>query len=188
VATNPTTGELEVFHPPAAPTGYTLSKAFAALEGSGKGVWIDAKDIDKPARCERMATALEQWSRRPNQVLVEFPSAVAFNDPRIAACVGRLRSMQIRRSFYVPPLADACANESNPTCAKYQKSVTAAVGSGLFSDLSFDESGLEMMLRIPAASRLRWNTWAIPVAQIGGSSYKNYGFVIVDSAGDLNFH
>lgn len=188
VANNPSTGELEVFHPPAAPTGYTLSKAFDALEGSGKGVWIDAKDIDNPIHCEKLATALEQWSRKPKQVLVEFPPTVLFSEPKIARCVGRLRSMQIRRSFYVPPLADACATLSNPTCSQYQKTVTAAVESGLFSDLSFDESGLEMMRRIPAASRLRWNTWAIPVARVGESSYKNYGFVIVDSAGDLNFH
>ena len=191
----PNGSELEVNHPPVAFTGYTLREQFAVLAGSGKGLWIDSKDLGGPAQCQQLATMLEGWPDRPKQILVEFPPSIALTQADTAACLVRLRALGARRSFYVPTeQANACSESvragkpNAPECLDLNRTLQKAMASGLLSDLSFDFAGYDAMRQVPGANSLRWDTWGVQANEASVERFKGFGFVIIDVAMDQNFH
>lgn len=186
---------IEVYHPPAAPVGFTLSEVLDLAVANRKGLWIDAKDLSVETQCERLQRQLAESRSKVANLLVEFAPNLDLGLPSIRACMQGLQALGIRRSYYVPTgLASACSadiraghGQSTP-CVQFRSAVVKAIGAGMYSDIGFDYSGLEAVRTVPGADRLRWNTWGVSPDVVRDGEYSGFGFVIVDVSGDPNHY
>ncbi len=193
VVDDPGHDAVQVHHPPQAATGFTLRDVLDLAAPGRTGVWIDAKDLDLGAGCERVARDIERTPRH-GEVMFEFPpSSLAV--PAAQGCAARLRALGVRRSYYVPTdSANTCAfalrghRGSVPACDAVRQAVERAVASGLYTDLSFDFDGVEAMQAIPSAVSLRWNTWNLRAEQTSDGRLKSFGMVLLDASEDVNHY
>ena len=182
-------GSLDVRHPPAGRTGFTLEHVFDIVSGRQKKIWIDGKNIDEPKACEALSDFIRKNANRVNEILIEFPSNIISADPSALACARQLREDGFRTSFYIPSdTASRCSAKETDAdaCATLSRIVTDVVRSEAFSDLSFDFSGYAAIKTIASARSLRWNTWTIRADSFLAFPRQDFDLIIMDSYADPN--
>lgn len=187
--------EIEVFHPPALPTGLQLATLLQTAAASGTALWLDGKDLDV-RHCQTLAAQLSAWKNRlSSPVLIELSPFVDMQSDVWRNCAAQLRSDGMRVSYYVPPQpAEECAAAMSvhsgvaPACSKLQRAIQLAVSSGMFTDLSFDFSQLGAVQAVTDAKKLKWNTWGVQPENLSDPNLKSFGLIIVDVAGDPNHY
>jgi hypothetical protein len=181
---------LNVYHPPAAATGFSIEHVFRIAQARKNKLWIDAKNLSDPSSCDKLASYLEVNHVRVGQLLVEFPWDSSRRLIDLQSCGKRLRSISARTSYYVPThILVPCAESpiaNAEACKELDDHVQHAMASGIFSDLSFDFLGYPAMKRIPGADHFKWNTWAIKAKDFHRFPRKSFGFVIMDTTTDPN--
>lgn len=181
---------LNVYHPPAAVTGFSIEHVFRIAQARKNRLWIDSKNLDDPVACDKLASYLEVNHGRVGQLLVEFPWESSRRLIELQSCGKRLKSIRARTSYYVPthflvPCAESPISNAE-ACKALDAHVQKAMASGIFSDLSFDFLGYPAMKRIPGAENLKWNTWTIKAIDFHRFPRKSFGFIIMDTTTDPN--
>jgi glucan phosphoethanolaminetransferase (alkaline phosphatase superfamily) len=181
---------LNIYHPPTVATGFTLNHVFDIAATRRSSLWIDAKNIDHPSKCDRLADFLENNYQRVGKILVEFPPDSFKRVDELKSCADRISKIGAKTSYYVPTTElIACSksrDERSSACAELKLIVSTAINANIFSDLSFDFAGFSGMSVIPESRNLRWNTWAIAASDVLDFSSTRFDFVIVNSVGDPN--
>ena len=171
--------DIYVYHPPRGnKTNMTLDVVLAALQSADRShaLWIDGKNIDRPAACERLRGKLSPGGAgKPDTlgaVLVEFPSHTDFTDPRVLSCANQLKTAGMFTSFYIPTGAGlSCMKSAGADCAAFTETVADATTSGMFTDLSFDFRLYDLVKNTVATQNppreLRLNHWGATAADLG---------------------
>jgi len=183
--------KLNIYHPPKIATGLNIEHIFSIAQARKNSLWIDAKNINDPTACMKLTAYLEKNYARVGQLLVEFPWVA--NKEGLAdlrSCSERLRFIGVRTSYYVPThLLMPCAEnpaKNSASCKELDDNIQKAIGSGMFTDLSFDFLGYPAMMRIKDADKLNWNTWLIKAKDFYRFPVNQFGFIIMDSSADPN--
>jgi len=183
-------GKMNVRHPPAPATEFTIEHIFSIAEMRKTRLWIDAKNLDDPAACNQLADYLEKNWQRTGQVMVEFPSSAASILEQLSGCSKRMRRYGIKTSFYMPSeLLLSCARDvsgKSTECNQLDQVEKKVAASSLFSDLSFEFDGYAAMQRFKQTQRLKWDTWVIPAQDYGRFPRDAFDFVILDTWSDPN--
>lgn len=182
--------ELQVFHPPAKPTGLSLEHVFSIAQARKTSLWIDSKNLEKPEACNTLASYLEKNHSRVGQIFVEFPWASSMHLQGLSACGQKMLALGVRTSYYVPThFLLPCAEDPDThadACKSAGENVLRAMRSGMFTDLSFDYAGLPAMQRMQGADRFKWNTWAIKPKEFHLLPRQKFDFIIMDTSTDPN--
>lgn len=181
---------LEIHHPPAPATGFSIDHIFKIASARHNSLWIDAKNIDNPASCSTLASYLEKEHQRVGKILVEFPSNSIERITELRDCTSKLHSISARTSYYVPTeLAQECLKNldyENKACQALQNDLKKATESGIFTDLSFDIGYKSAIEKYSPPSKIHWNTWAIKPQDFKKSHLDDFDFVIMDTSSDPN--
>lgn len=181
---------LNVYHPPATSTGLQIDHIFSIAQARKNSLWIDSKNLDDPAACNKLASYLELNHSRVGQIFVEFPAGASSRLGELQTCGHRLKSFGARSSYYVPThLLVPCAENPGTNasaCKELDEHVQNAMASGIFTDLSFDFLGYPAMKRIQGADKFKWNTWGIKSQQFHRFPREDFKFVILDTSTDPN--
>lgn len=181
---------LNVHHPPAAETGFNIEHIFQIAQARHNSLWIDAKNIDDPASCDKLASYLEKEHHRVGTILVEFPPNSKDRLSELRSCAQRLHEIGAKTSYYVPTeLAEICSKKTNPdnaACASLFKELDAAISSGIFTDLSFDFAYYLAIKKFQPAKALHWNTWAIQPKNFHKIPSGDFDFIIMETSSDPN--
>lgn len=181
---------LNIYHPPTVATGFTLKHVFDVAATRRSSLWIDAKNIDNPSKCGRLADFLEDNYQRVGRILVEFPPDSFKRVDELKSCSQRISKIGGKTSYYVPTAElIACSrsqDDRSSACTELKLMVSTVINANIFTDLSFDFAGFSGMSVIPESRNLRWNTWAIAASDVFDFLGTRFDFVIVDSVGDPN--
>jgi len=182
--------QINIYHPPAASTGFNLEDVFQIAQHRKSMLWLDSKNINNLQACNTLADYLVNNSHRVGKILVEFPSDSVEKIDELKTCAGRIKNLGIRTSFYIPTLyAIPCsedANKNSDACVRLNQAVKKAVESDMFSDLSFDFAAYLAIRDIPNSQKLTWNTWAIASDKFHSFPKENFNFIIFDTHTDPN--
>ena len=161
--------DIEITHPPKPATGFDLDDMLKNSQLSTKLLWLDSKNLDTSAACERLLTAIKPMRGRFRSAIVEFPSGTPVSGG-LADCAGQFRALGLATSHYVSTdTAKACAKqhagngsaESQESCNKLKSELDAAHASGIYSDISFDVRALPAIRALDVSRNFRWNTWNV---------------------------
>ena len=181
---------LNVYHPPSGSTGFRIEHIFNIAQHRKNSLWIDAKNINDSAACEKLTSYLEKNHKRAGEILVGFPPKSVDNISTLLSCGQKLKALKIRTSYYVPTdTLTSCAEDSsqnNGACRDANSSVQKAISSGIFTDLSFDFSGYAAIKKIKGAEALKWNTWTVDAKKIHLFPRQDFDFIIMDTSSDPN--
>lgn len=182
--------DLNVYHPPAMSTGFSIEHIFSIAQARKNSLWIDSKNLDDPSACNTLATYLEYNISRVGQVFVEFPDGAVSRIAELESCGRRLKGIGAQTSYYVPThwLIPCTENsiKNAIACKNLDDSVQTAMRSGVFTDLSFDFLGYPAIKRIKGTENFKWNTWAIKAQDFHRFPRKDFRFVIMDTSMDPN--
>jgi len=182
--------KLNLYHPPTTPTGFNINHIFSIAQARKNSLWIDAKNVSDPINCNKLVSYLEANHTRVGQILVEFPSDATARLSDLQSCGRRLKSIGVRTSYYVPThLLIPCAENPTKNASTFKElndHVQKAMASGIFTDLSFDFRGYQVMKRINGADKFKWNTWTIKAQDFHRFPHQDFSFVIIDSSTDPN--
>ncbi len=182
--------ELNVYHPPAIATGFRIEHIFSIAQERKNSLWIDSKNLDKPKACNKLVSYLESNHTRVGQIFVEFPPSEFGLMSELQSCGQRLRSINVRSSYYIPThLLVPCAENATQNavaCKELNDNVQKAMSSGIFSDLSFDFRGYSAMKRLMGAENFRWNTWTVKPQDFSNFPRQDFDFIIMDTSTDPN--
>ena len=183
-------GRLNVYHPPTVATGFTIKHIFDIAAKRRSSLWIDAKNIDQPSNCLLLASFLEGNYQRVGKILVEFPPASIKRLGDLKSCAQRILNIGAKASYYVPTeellICSNSHNKRSGVCEEIKSILSAALTSEMFSDLSFDYSGINGIRMVQESRILGWNTWAIAASDLVDFPRADFDFLIVDSGGDPN--
>lgn len=163
-------GALSVHHPPQESVGLTFETIVDIANRRKSSLWIDAKNIDDPAKCLVLADAVEGSSPRGAVVTIEFPPGTRFDDPGLRGCATKLRSKGFKTSYYVPTeRLKACAADlgkepdarKSGSCGALDLELEGASRAGMFTNFSFDYSSVLAMETLSSGRLLRWNAWNV---------------------------
>lgn len=179
---------LDIRHPPAAITGFTLEDVFGILEGRDKKIWIDGKNIDQHEACTVLLEFLEANNGRVGEIFVEFPGRTLSAGPAVTDCVRRVASIGVRTSLYIPSNASECTQPAvhENGCIELSMLIDEAVRSELFTDLSFDFSNYSAVKSVSSAKSLRWNTWSVRTDTFHMIPREDFDYVIMETYSDPN--
>lgn len=181
--------ELLVFHPPAKNTGLDINLILKLAKNKKSSIWIDGKNIENPKNCLVLSEKIVA-ADMGHHILVEFPSYSHHHSLDLKGCVSKLISSGAATSYYVPTdLLLACSkeleiSESNllqESCKRLSLDLEAALNSELYTDYSFDFSGEKAMKTLQSTSQLKWNSWHVPLAEIGNINGEMYRLLIFDN-------
>lgn len=182
--------KLSIYHPPATATGFELEHIFAIASSRKNKLWIDSKNLNEPAACQKLLKYLEKNRRRVGEILVEFPENSVHNINELNSCAMNLRKLEVRTSYYVPThLLLPCAKDlvlNNADCSSLNAILQQAIKSGIFTDLSFDFLGYSAMQKIKGADKLAWNTWAVNPLEFHKFPRHDFRYIIMDTSTDPN--
>lgn len=182
--------KLSVYHPPAVATGFEIEHIFSIAAHRKNKLWIDSKNLDDPAACQVLKTYLEKNQSRVGEIFVEFPAGAVAHLKELRACALDMKKMGVKRSYYVPTHSLVpCAQDSvknKLACQSLHADVSAAMDSGLFSDLSFDFAGYSAMQRLDGAKRFGWNTWTVKPQDFHKFPRQDFNYIIMDTGTDPN--
>ncbi|WP_417068865.1 sulfatase-like hydrolase/transferase [Niveibacterium terrae] len=179
-------GSLDIYHPPAAPTGLSLEHIFSIAESGRRSIWLDSKNINHKEQCATLSEYLKVNRSRVGKLLVEFPAETIESVAEIADCATKIRSYGAKTSYYVPTdLAISCSHD-NSRCHELEQIISRAVESGAFSDLSFDFNGYSSISSIKVARKLKWNTWGVSVDSFSRIPRGRFDFIIIGTSNDPN--
>ena len=77
-------------------------------------------------------------------------------------------------------------DKGSGSCEKIKSIISAALTSEVFSDLSFDYSGIDGIRVAPEWKTLSWSTWSIAASDLEDFPRADFDFIIVDSGDDPN--
>ena len=107
----------------------------------------------------------------------------------IRECVKKLKSIpNVFVSYYVPTeIAVACSKfiydgnafNSNSSCGLLKKDLLAAKNSKLFTDISFDSSGVKAIEAIEFLSSFKWNTWHVAPSELKALQPNRFRMIIL---------
>lgn len=181
-------GALSVNHPPKASVGFYFDQVAEIAKRRKLSLWIDAKNIDNPDNCEILSRTLEDALLTRETTTVEFPPNTDFNDEQLRNCAQRLRQNKIRTSYYVPTdtlkecsksLRDDAQFSTSAPCTALDKKLADAYLSQLFSNISFDYSGLAAIEASTSGRKLRWNTWNIRPHEYPSIAHEKFDMIIL---------
>jgi glucan phosphoethanolaminetransferase (alkaline phosphatase superfamily) len=182
--------ELNIYHPPTIASGFQINHMFDIAEARKNNLWIDSKNLDDPIACSKLISYLTLNRARVGKILVEFPSKASRKLKELKSCGDGLKTIGVRRSYYVPShLLLPCAENRKKNafaCNELQENLQRVMDSGIFSDLSFDYLGYPAMKSIQHTRKYKWNTWAIRPQDFHRFPYKDFSFVIMDTSKDPN--
>jgi glucan phosphoethanolaminetransferase (alkaline phosphatase superfamily) len=166
-------------HPPLPAVGVTLAEIDQLATQQKRSVWIDAKNIDDPARCLNLQSYLSTRPGNAPAVLVEFPSKAATRLNELEPCLNAIRRLRHQTSFYVPTatLLD-CTRNDQASCDELAATLQQVRESQLFDAISFDYRGLDAIEATPAVASLRWNIWGVPIEDVETLSPDRFDHVI----------
>jgi len=172
-------GTLAVTHPPAPAVGLSLLDIDQVAVGRNRSLWIDAKNIDDPARCELLRSYLAARDVTAPRALLEFPAAAASRLGELTSCATDLRRLGHRTSFYVPTARLlACARNEINACEQLAGELRNITDSALFDAISFDHRGLPAIESLSEAQAFRWNVWSVPIESVEALALERFDFVI----------
>ena len=179
-------GRIEVVHPPRTPVAFELREALDIIGSRARFLWIDAKNIDDPARCHALVRELS--TDLAPEVLVEFPPDSRAALDRLAACARDFARLGLRVAWYLPTeRAIRCSRDlssgvpSPNSCGSLRADLADVSDSRLFSDLSFDYRALRAVEDLDGSSDFRLNTWNVAPDRITEELLGKFGAVIVDT-------
>jgi hypothetical protein len=180
----------DIYHPPLEPTGFRLEHVFDILSGRNKKLWIDAKNLNDERACSALHGYLTNRVSLLGEILVEFPPNSVDDDGKIFPCARALRGLGVRTSFYVPsePLMECASSraERRQACSVVSDVVRNAIDSGAFSDISYSLGGHPVILGLPEARQVRWNTWGVSARQFSRLPRDDFDYIILDTEWDPN--
>ena len=182
--------KLSIYHPPLVATGFEVEHMFAIASARKNKLWIDSKNLHDPVACHTLQRYLEKNHTRVGEIFVEFPAESAPRLSELRSCAYGLRQLGIRTSYYVPtnwllPCAEDAQN-NQAACISLRGALDAVMGSGLFSDLSFDFGGYPAMKRIERARKFKWNTWTVKPQDFHKLPREDFSYIIIDTSSDPN--
>ena len=184
-------GKILAYHPPAENTGLSLNDIFAAVKSNQKlAFWLDGKNLNSQKKCDSLQIFLANETPEQSMgVLVEFPSGSHKIANKIANCLRNLIEKDlIHTSYYVPTgLAVHCSNQilsgvtfkDASSCRSLEVELAAVKNTGLFTDISFDYSGLRAIEEIDFLSSLSWNTWHVKAEELTSLSPSRFRMIIL---------
>jgi glucan phosphoethanolaminetransferase (alkaline phosphatase superfamily) len=165
-------GTLALTHPPKTDVGFRLKDVFDIASRNRLAVWIDGKNLDRPANASKLLNFLRDSIGKPEGNLVEFPSYTHRNKDSLKGITDGIKTLGLATSYYVPTeLGKKCRVsmnagrpfKSDSSCIALEKDLGKALQSGLFTDFSFEFGNLRLMEMMPFTRALRWNTWGMPL-------------------------
>ena len=157
---------LELFHAPAPNTGMELTTVFEIAKKKKLSLWLDGKNLHEPDNCHTLAEFLKNRRKDANKILVEFPSGSYMNQ-KLREGIEELKKMECNISYYVPTeaakkcseaLASGIEFKKEKSCQLLKTEIDSVKDSRLFTDISFDYSGIRAIEKIEAAKKFTWNT------------------------------
>jgi glucan phosphoethanolaminetransferase (alkaline phosphatase superfamily) len=157
-------GKFSAYDPSEKSVDIELEKILRLAKNNNLAIWISINNLQAGQDCIALARTLSSHMPFRRQVLVELHPETDGAFHELASCAQNLRQHGMRTAFTVQRDKLLACNGHTPqdttrahACATLEKDLAGAADSGLFTDFSFDIAGLEVMERLPAAGRLRWN-------------------------------
>ncbi len=163
-------GKLFIHHPGAENAGLELDMVFDLAIESQNALWISGKNLDTSRTCSTLLNFLKSAKPASSSILVEFPFGAHKNGTELDSCANAIMASGFFTSYHVPSgLAKSCSQElkngqafdSVQSCRTLKQDLELAFEGGLFTDLSFDYSGIRAVENIEVANLLQWNAWDV---------------------------
>jgi glucan phosphoethanolaminetransferase (alkaline phosphatase superfamily) len=165
-------GEVFALHPPAENTGLTLQDIMTSTKKADKiAFWLDGKNLTSEKSCRDLKEYLARVNLLNRNILIEFPTGSHRTLASTSQCVQQLKSFKsIHRSYYVPTAeAVQCAKDidlgeapsNSKACGFLRRDLSAAIATGIYSDLSFDFAGFNAIKSLSFGAQLKWNAWNV---------------------------
>jgi Predicted membrane-associated, metal-dependent hydrolase len=183
-------GHLTIHHPPVPKIDFFLQDIMSIANKNELAVWIDSKNIDHPEACSVLADYLNKLNYRKKDILVEMPSRSYLRASELKKCTDNIKSLGHGVAYYTPTeLSVSCAKELNDgakfddvkACRTLDEDLMKASESGLYSDISFDYSGIAAIQKLPYLSSYRWNTWNISPDNFDSLETSKFRMVILSN-------
>jgi glucan phosphoethanolaminetransferase (alkaline phosphatase superfamily) len=185
------TDNISVYHPPAKDSGLMLSDILElAREGEQVALWMDGKNLQTKRTCTAVLNTLSKSPLPEKSLLIEFPSKSYLSKKEIKQCISELKENGFFTSYYVPTTeAINCSKEldsgiefeQESSCTALRKDLLAARDSQLYTDFSFDYSGMLAMEAIGFTKELKWNTWNVNPAKYTAIQPQRFRMVILNN-------
>ncbi|MDL2284101.1 phosphoethanolamine transferase [Oxalobacter sp. OttesenSCG-928-P03] len=186
---------INVYHPPLKTVNLQAETIIEIAKKYNRSLWLDMKNIDSAKSCETFRDFLSKQKINGEKYLIEIPPHAQFHDVKMKACLNEIKHTDARLSYYVPTdqlIACKKAIKSgnsimeNADCQFTENALKRAYESQVFSDISFDYSGIEAIEAIPETQHFRWNTWGIAPEQFSTMNKEKFRFVIANASDDPN--
>jgi glucan phosphoethanolaminetransferase (alkaline phosphatase superfamily) len=166
--------DIYVYHPPEENYGLSLQTILNLAEAKETTLWLDAKNIHSNKNCQILKEQISPVAETGTKIFIEFPSLIfgSINDPE--ECMNSLQDLGFSVAYYIPTIASECAvhiskgeniSESK-SCIRLQEIILWAAEKGTFTDISFDYSAYEAIVRMNRSRELKWNIWGIEPKEI----------------------
>lgn len=181
------------YHPPAENTNLFLSDIFRVLKLNKKlAFWLDGKNLSSRRTCSDFSTFLAKaMPTESSGILVEFPTGSHKVTNEIAECLSSLvKKNLVFTSYYVPTkLAVDCSKyilfgqafEKTASCMSLKAELEAVKETGLFTDISFDFSGITAIEELNFLSSMSWNTWGVTKEELEHISPSRFRMIILNN-------
>lgn len=182
--------QLRIHHPPVPKTDILLQDIMSIADRNNLAVWIDSKNLTNIQTCSVLSDYLSNLNYKKKNILVEMPSGSYQKASELKKCTNKIRSLGNAISYYVPTeISVQCSKslklgfsfDSVSVCQALNQDLEKATLSGLYSDISFDYSGIAAIQKLSYLNNYRWNTWNISPSNFDSLDTSKFRMVILSN-------